>query len=70
MPPHTIVTCNFVENKAVSCVLFVLFQKFRLEVGTQAMDLLINVLQTDRCILFIKTLVHVLSTVRYFFEVS
>ena len=25
-----------------------LFQKFRLEVGTQAMDLLINVLQTDR----------------------
>ena len=38
-------------------MVFLLFQKFRLEVGTQAMDLLINVLQTDRYILFIKTLV-------------
>ena len=46
-------------------VLFCFVQKFRLEVGTQAMDLLLNVLQTDRYRLFIKTLV--LNTVRYFF---
>ena len=45
-----------------------LFQKFRLEVGTQAMDLLINVLQTDRYA-HVFPEVKMFTVVKLFFKV-